>query len=82
MPRLGEGGDHLRELADPEPDDFVHQRGERGVGLAFEGDGDEPLDPLAARLFGEDQGQRTVAGDDPKAFDGASSVLFGHWCLI
>ena len=71
----GEGGDHLRELADLEPDDLVHQRGERGVGFAFERDGHEPLDPLAAGFSGEDQRQRTIAGDNPQAVRRA-----GHGC--
>ena len=51
---VGEGGDHLRELADLEPDDFVHQRGKRGVRLAFDRHGDEPLDPLPAGFFGKE----------------------------
>ncbi len=50
----GKGGDQLRELADPEPDDFVHKRGKCRIRLALEGDRDEPLDAAAARLFGED----------------------------
>ena len=65
----GEGGDHLRELADLEPDDFVHQRGEGRIGLAFEGDRDEAFYPLAAGFLGEEQRQRPVAGDDAQGLN-------------
>ena len=60
----GEGGDHFGKLADLEPDDVVHQRGQLGVGLAVKGGGHQPFGALGAGLAGKEQRQRAIAGDD------------------
>ena len=64
---LREGGDHFGKLADPEPDDFVHQRSQLRVRLAVKGHGDQASDPLGPGLPGKEQRQRSAAGDDPDA---------------
>ena len=43
--------------------------GQRGVGFAFEGDGDEAFDAQLARLPGEQQRQGAVAGDEAEGLD-------------
>ena len=59
----GEGGNHLGKLADLEPDDFVHQRGQCGIGLSIKRDGDKAFDTQCAGLPGENQWQETIAGN-------------------
>ena len=63
-PAAGKGGDHLGELADLEPYDVVHQRGECGIGLVLNSDRDEPTDALEASLPREDQWEGTITGYD------------------
>ena len=64
----GEGGNHFAELADLEPDDVVHERRERGIGLALGGGADDALDAGGAGEPGELQRQRAVAGDEADGF--------------
>jgi hypothetical protein len=64
----GEGGNHLADLADIEPDDLIHQRGECGVGLALGGDGDDALDAGGAGQPREIERQRAAAGDEADGF--------------
>jgi len=54
---LDQGGNQFRELAHPQPDDFVHQRREGRIGLALERHRDKPLPPLRAHLACKGQGQ-------------------------
>ena len=75
---VSESGNHFRELADFDPYDLVHQRSQRGIGLAFKGDGDQALDSLVARLPGEDERQRTVAGNDADAIHRLARVRVAH----
>src|SRR5437867_8096284 len=63
-----EGADHFRELADLEPHHVIHKLRQFGIRLAFERHGDQSPDAHAARLAGEKQGQRAVAGDDADGF--------------
>jgi hypothetical protein len=59
-----EGGNHFGKLADPEPDDVVHERHKRGIGFIFKRDGNEPFDSDGARLTRKLQRQRAVAGNE------------------
>src|SRR5437588_5913874 len=67
---VGKCGEHFRELADFEPDDFIHQRSQGGVRLAIEGNGDQSLYAALTCLSGENQRQRAIAGDDAKGVEG------------
>ena len=64
----GERGNHFAELADFEPDDVVHQRRERGIGLALGGGGDDALHAGGAGQPRELQRQRAAAGDEADGF--------------
>jgi hypothetical protein len=62
--RGGEGGNHFGKLADLEPDNFIHERSESGIGFAIEGDRYEAFDAKSASLAGEDKRQGTITRDD------------------
>ena len=47
--------DHLSELADPEPNDLVHEPGEFRIRLIFKSDRDEPRHAEAFGLLGKQQ---------------------------
>jgi hypothetical protein len=64
----GEGGNHLADLADVEPDEVVHERGERGIGFALGGDGDDAFDAGGAGQPGEFERQRAAAGNEADGF--------------
>ena len=71
---------HFGKLANLEPDDFVHERRERGIGFIFKRDGDEPFDAGGARLPRELQRQRAVAGDETQRFE--RDVQFNKECCV
>ena len=88
---VGEGFDHLRELADFDPDQFVHQISQRAVRLTLEPNRNQAFDTLGAGLAGELERQSPVAGNDADAIEGRSHKRpFGrqsrlalmHICLI
>ena len=47
---VGERGNHPGKLADFDPDNLVHQTRKFGMGLVFESDRDQPLDPQGTGL--------------------------------
>jgi hypothetical protein len=52
------------KAADAQPDDFVHEFCQFRIGLIFKRDGHELLHSGGARVPGEFQRQRAVAGDE------------------
>ena len=61
---LAEGGDEFVQLPDFEPHEVIDERGERGVGLVVERDGDEARDAQRAGLPREEEREGAVARDD------------------
>ena len=68
-PTLGERRNHLRELADLEPNDFVNERGKSRVCFALDGDGYQAFNPLAAGLACQFERQGAVAGDESESVE-------------
>ena len=66
---LGEGLAQFVQLPHPHPFDLVDQFGELGVGLIFEGGGDQTFHPHVAGLLRQLERQGTISCNDAEGFD-------------
>ena len=68
-------------MTDFDPDEFVDEGRESGVGFAFKGDGNEVFEARSACMLGEEEREGAIAGDEAERMRGRNGVHDKASCL-